>query len=610
MRVTDALGAFSDFAFTITVNDLNDVAPVFSSAATFALTENTLAVGTVVAADPEALGTVSYSISGADAALFSIDSATGALAFIAAPNFELPGDVGGDNVYDLVVTADDGGAATDQALAITVTDLTEVPTMVYAGTALADVFSVADGNGWTMSGLAGNDSLTGGALADVLVGGKGNDVLVGGDGDDIFKFALGDGTDSFNGGTGYDKIVATTANAVIGISALSGIEAISSGGFANTSIIGSTLADSLDFSGVTLTGIVSIDAGSGNDTVIGSAGNDTIVLGSGNDIFNGGDGDDLFLAKASSGSDNINGGAGFDTIRAAANNVVIGFSALAGIEAVDAAAFTGVKLTATAAAETVDLSGVTFTGIVTIDAGSGNDTIIGSLGNDRIDLGSGNDVVSGGDGDDTFLARTGVGVDSVNGGIGYDRIVATAASTNITLSSFTSVEEISSGGFAGVKMTGTALADIIDLSGVLLSGIDSVSGGAGNDSIIGSAGGDRLLGGTGIDTLTGGAGNDVFAYLTSSESGFGVTKADVLTDFTSGEDLIDLSLIDADTSILGDQAFTFIGTAAFTGLGQLRLGTDSTGHAAIFGNTTGSLTADFQVSLHNNAALTAVDFIL
>lgn len=178
------------------------------------------------------------------------------------------------------------------------------------------------------------------------------------------------------------------------------------------------------------------------------------------------------------------------------------------------------------------------------------------------------------------------------------------------MSTFSSVEEISNGGFAGVKMTGTALADIIDLSGVLMNGIDSVSGGAGNDTITGSAGADRLLGGTGVDTLTGGAGSDVFAYLTTSESGLGVTKADILTDFTSGQDLIDLSAIDADTTILGNQAFTFIGTAAFTGLGQLRIGTDSTGHAAIFANTTGTLTADFQISLHNNAALTAVDFLL
>ena len=611
VRVSDGAGAFSDFAFTISVSNLNDVAPVFSSAATFAVSENANSIGSVVATDPEALGIVSYAITGgADAALFAIDAATGALSFIAAPNFELPGDAGGDNIYDLTVTASDGGAATDQAMQISVTDLLEVPTMVYAGTTLADVFSVVDGNGWTMSGNSGNDTLTGGAFADVLVGGKGNDVLAGGDGDDIFKFAAGDGTDNISGGTGYDKIVAATAKAVIGISALSGIEAISSNGFVSTSIIGSTLADLLDFSGVTLTGIVSIDAGSGNDIVTGSGAADTIVLGSGNDVFNGGNGDDVFLAKASSGSDNINGGAGFDTIRAGANNVVIGFSALTGIEAVDAVAFTGVRLTATAVAETIDLSGVTITGNVTIDAGSGNDNVAGTSGNDRFDLGSGNDVFNGGNGDDTFLARIGAGTDAVHGGIGYDSIIATAANAAITLSAFSGIEEISSGGFAGVKLVGTAAAETIDLSAVLTSGLVSVGGAAGNDTIIGSAADDRLLGGTGVDTLTGGAGNDVFAYLTTSESGFGVTKADILTDFTSGQDLIDLSLIDADTSILGDQAFTFIGNAAFTGLGQLRVGVDSTGHAAIFANTTGSLTADFQVSLYNNAALTAVDFLL
>ncbi|MGL4542986.1 MAG: cadherin domain-containing protein, partial [Polymorphobacter sp.] len=341
VRVSDAAGAFSDFAFTISVGNRNDVAPVFSSAATFAMAENATVVGTVVAADPEALGSISYALTGgADAALFSIDAATGALAFVAAPNFELPGDAGADNIYDVTVTASDGGGSTGQALAISVGDLLEVPTMVYAGTTLADVFSVVDGNGWTMSGNSGNDTLTGGALADVLIGGKGNDALAGGDGDDVFKFAAGDGTDSISGGAGYDKLVATTANAVIGISALSGIEAISSGGFAGTSIIGSTLADTLDFSGIALSGIVSIDAGSGNDTVTGSAAADTIVLGSGNDVFNGAAGDDLFVAKASSGTDAINGGAGFDTIRAGANNVIIGFSALAGIEAVDGASYT------------------------------------------------------------------------------------------------------------------------------------------------------------------------------------------------------------------------------------------------------------------------------
>ena len=52
---------------------------------------------------------LSYSLSGTDAALFTIDPATGAVRFIASPDFENPGDAGGDNVYDITVTASDGG---------------------------------------------------------------------------------------------------------------------------------------------------------------------------------------------------------------------------------------------------------------------------------------------------------------------------------------------------------------------------------------------------------------------------------------------------------------------------------------------------------------------
>ena len=58
---------------------------------------------------PDAEGdTLVYSLSGTDAALFTIDGDTGAVSFRAAPDFEMPGDDDGDNVYDIVVTASDG----------------------------------------------------------------------------------------------------------------------------------------------------------------------------------------------------------------------------------------------------------------------------------------------------------------------------------------------------------------------------------------------------------------------------------------------------------------------------------------------------------------------
>jgi hypothetical protein len=87
-------------------------------------------------------------------------------------------------------------------------------------------------------------------------------------------------------------------------------------------------------------------------------------------------------------------------------------------------------------------------------------------------------------------------------------------------------------------------------------------------------------------------------------------KADHILDFQSGSDSIDLTAIDADATLVGNQDFTFIGDAAFSGLGQLRIGLDSDGHVALFGNTTGSLAADFQISFDNNAPLLPTDIHL
>ena len=92
---------------------------------TLNVSENTTAVTTVTATDADVSDTLTYSIvGGADAALFSINSSTGALTFNTAPDFETPGDAGADNVYDVTVQVSDGNGGTDtQAIAVTVTDL-------------------------------------------------------------------------------------------------------------------------------------------------------------------------------------------------------------------------------------------------------------------------------------------------------------------------------------------------------------------------------------------------------------------------------------------------------------------------------------------------------
>jgi len=86
--------------------------------------ENTTVVTTVTASGT---APITYSIvGGADAALFTIDLNTGALSFLAAPDYENPTDSGGDNVYDVTVRASNSAGTDDQAIAVTVTDVSDM----------------------------------------------------------------------------------------------------------------------------------------------------------------------------------------------------------------------------------------------------------------------------------------------------------------------------------------------------------------------------------------------------------------------------------------------------------------------------------------------------
>jgi Ca2+-binding RTX toxin-like protein len=142
------------------------------------------------------------------------------------------------------------------------------------------------------------------------------------------------------------------------------------------------------------------------------------------------------------------------------------------------------------------------------------------------------------------------------------------------------------------------------------TGGNTLSGLAGNDFLDGGAGNDRLIGGAGKDALTGGAGRDIFVFANGDFAGKTATSADSITDFSHAQlDKIDLSAVDANLNVAGDQAFTFVGTAAFTGVGQLHVETIN-GVSFLTGNTGGDLAADFAVKLDNAPTLVASDFVL
>jgi len=104
-----------------------NTAPNFTSGGTFNVSENSTAVATVTASDAEA-NPLTYTISGgADADKFWIDSGTGVLIFLSAPNFESPSDAGADNVYNLTVQVTDGALTATREIAVTVTNVSDTP---------------------------------------------------------------------------------------------------------------------------------------------------------------------------------------------------------------------------------------------------------------------------------------------------------------------------------------------------------------------------------------------------------------------------------------------------------------------------------------------------
>ncbi|MFZ1367024.1 MAG: hypothetical protein WAR58_06120, partial [Sphingorhabdus sp.] len=131
-------------------------------------------------------------------------------------------------------------------------------------------------------------------------------------------------------------------------------------------------------------------------------------------------------------------------------------------------------------------------------------------------------------------------------------------------------------------------------------------------TINGGIGNDKIMGIGGADVLTGGTGNDQFRYFQQSDSGLGAA-ADRVTDFTIGGDRLNFLLIDADAGTAGDQAFNFVGTAAFanTGVGQIRY-QNSGGDLLVQADVNGDGVADMEIILQGQAGgtLTTADFIL
>ena len=496
-----------------------------------------------------------------------------------------------------------------------------------AGTG-ADTVNAGGGDDWVrgedgndiLNGEAGNDKIFGEAGNDTLDGGTGNDILTGGTGDDTYVVdAAGDkiiessneGTDTVQSTASFTVLAANVENlTLIGSSDIDG-----TGNGLDNVITGNSGANTLIGGG----GNDTLTGGGGNDTYVITDNTDTIVEGSaggtdtvtssisftlGNYVenleltlssnINGTGNSEANTIQGNSGDNILSGGAGNDRLdgRGGTDSLVggTGDDTYVIIDALDTITENASEGTDTVESHRTytlgsNLENLTLIGSGHINAtGNGVDnTITGGSGRNRIDGGAGADTMAGGAGDDTYVVDNVSDAITENSNQGTDLV---ESSVSYTLAA--NVENIRLTGSGDIDATGNVSDNFIRgnsganiLNGnsgndivFAFGGDDTVNGGDGNDSLYGDAGSDTLNGGAGDDSLRGGAGRDTFVF----SSGFG---NDILYDFTSGFDSIDLtslnfgtyaSLLSNTADVSGDAVITLSGnTVTLDGVTKAQL---------------------------------------
>lgn len=343
---------------------------------------------------------------------------------------------------------------------------------------------------------------------------------------------------------------------------IDGSVGIAAGSFDNLDVYNAGLVSGADFAirgdeaddvirnAGTLVGAVSLAGGDDLFVNIARGYADALVqAGAGNDILVGGDLADTFdgegdndLMAGGQGDDTLSGGEGNDTIL--------------GNEDDDA-----------------------------LNGNAGQDSLRGGAGNDRLVGGAGNDTLRGDGGDDTLFGNE--GVDLLVGGAGDDSVVGDIGNDTLR------------GDAGNDTLLGGDDADLL-LGG---DGADSLVGGDGDDILTGDAGEDTLQGGIGRDIMVGGDGADAFQFVTTGDSGVTGPTRDRILDFETG-DLVDLGA-------LAGPPMTFAGTGAFAGGGTASVRYFSAnGDSVVQVDADGDGVSDLEATLVGVTTLTEGDFVL
>ena len=468
-------------------------------------------------------------------------------------------------------------------------------------------------------GGAGDDTLTSLGGADRLYGGAGNDVI-----------AKTWGHYDLRGGLGIDQLLVTgtdfkepgtalifDARTAVGTLTCGTTTSGSFREFERYSVGGTAAGDT-----VHLGARADFAAGAaGDDLLDGLAGNDTLDGGAGTDTIFGGDGADILTTGTPADGatflhEQVFGGAGNDAITAETSFAGGVLRTFAGVTFDGGLGHDTLEITGQNEVE--DLSGATITGIEKLSYFSG------LLGGVILTAGQFNSITD-------FNITRYIRIASVGDLVAHGQMFMTEiklfdGGQKIDLSGstkpFSDFGPFVTGGAGNDVMIGSARRDSFtggagDDSLSSGAGNDTLTGLDGNDTLFGSLGDDLLNGGLGVDRETGGAGADSFTFYTAADSGVGAGARDILADFTVNPlagtafvDRLNLSVIDAKAGTATNDAFVYIGQAAFTAEGQIRA-VQMAGDTLVQVNTAGPGVADMEIVLHGFTAtqLTNADFV-
>src|SRR4051794_28341055 len=353
-----------------------------------------------------------------------------------------------------------------------------------------------------------NDTLTGGDAEDQVFGEAGNDRMIWNPGDDTDLDEGGDGTDTaeVNGGNGAEQFSTTANGTRVRFDRVSPAPfSIDIGTSENLTLNANGGDDSFSATG-NLAALIhlTVDGGTGNDTLLGGNGADLLLGGDGNDVVDGrqgndtallGAGDDTFQWDPGDGSDIVEGQAGADAMAFNGANIN---------ERMDVSANGGrVRFTRDVANIVMDLNDVERIGVRSL---GGSDLLtVGDLsGTDVTRVTDDLSATAGGD----DAAADNVVVKATNGD---DVATISGSGATARVSGLSAVVALAGAG-AGDRLTVDGLAgdDVLEGSGVAAGAVAlTLDGGDGADILIGGGGADTLLGGTGDDVLIGGPGNNI-----------------------------------------------------------------------------------------------------